>query len=301
MDAWTFNIRSNEANPGIRKYMQMGNWIRQLLGSTGGLMVLVIVVVVVPLVQGFGQTPRQMSEYMVTAQPGFYIGPYTTYPGNFQVENSFIYDRLSDDAEFTTLTIPTTQVRYGIADWLEVRARAEWAYSRVRTGTVLADANAFNAVVVGAKMRITQPGEKLPQVALRAHLRIPGTGSSGAGPIFLAPSLLLATNFPLLQDQLAFVNLGAVWNGVDAQPTYQYAVAMERGIFPQFTAYAEVYGALRGDTPIDHRYDLGAYYAFNPNLQADLSGGVGFQGTAVSWFLSAGLCVRIVPLRNEIP
>lgn len=247
-----------------------------------------------------GQAQRTMSENQVTEQPGFYIAPYTIYPGNLQVESTFQIDRFRADLpNFTaqSFVLPTALVRYGISDRLEVRAQTGYGRVLVQQGSAILNSQGdLIPLTLGAKVQVIEPGKPLPPIALRVHFTVPELGLGA--PDFLAPSALVTTNVPFLTDFQTYLNLGIAWNGIDPAPTYQYGLALERILASGLTAYLEAYGfAQRGN--LDHRYDAGLVYAITPDLQADLSGGIGFADPARTWFAALGFSFRCIAIRNQ--
>ncbi len=246
---------------------------------------------------------KEMAANTSTEQPGFYVGTYTMYPGNFQVESSFIFSQTRIlNTNLSTLNVPAVLLRYGVSDWLEVRAGTE--YNRtIANPPFFSSDQSLSPLLVGVKAQVIQPGKKLPELSLRAHFRIPRTGSWGVGPENLASNIMLISNFPILTDFTGYVNLGIDWNGFSEGPTYQYGFAIERGLSTNLTAYLEAYGFLSVDPSVlDHSYDLGLYYAITPYLQADISGGFGPGSSGrrnSTWFASGGLSFRLVPPRNK--
>lgn len=243
---------------------------------------------------------KEMAENTSTEQPGFYVGTYTMYPGNFQVEVNGTLERVYDNINYNAFSIPAALLRYGVSDWLEVRAGTEVVRTVFNNSGTNLGITQVNPFLLGVKAQVIQPGEKLPELSLRAHLRIPRTGSNGAGTWDLAPNIMAITNFPVLRDFTAFINLGIDWPGDDTTPTYQYGIALERGIARNLTGYVEAYGFQFGNrATLDHRYDLGAYYAITNTLQLDLSGGIAPSEVYTSWFVSGGLSFRVIASRNR--
>jgi hypothetical protein len=241
---------------------------------------------------------RTMSENQVTEQPGFYIAPYTVYPGNLQVEAAFQADHFRlDNYRVQNLTLPNALVRYGISDRLEVRAQTGYTHIRSRLGDFnLTSQGGLIPISLGTKIQVVDPGQKLPPIAVRAHFVIPNEGLGA--PSFLAPSVLVTTNVPFLTDFQTYLNLGIAWDGFGAAPTYQYAVAIERGLATGLTAYLEAYGFVFREI-LDHRYDAGLVYAITPDLQADFSGGIGISDPGTTWFTAIGLSFRCIARRNQ--
>ena len=247
-------------------------------------------------------TQSEMSERPATEQPGFYVGAYTLYPGNVVVENTVNLQGDNSLSRNRTWAIPSTLVRYGLLDGVEVRVKGEVLHTTATIQGQDFGNTLVNAFSVGAKMKLIPAGSKLPELSLVTFFQIPRTGSRFVGPNYLAPSLLLATNFPMFQTFTGNVNLGAAWDGIGADPTYQYAFAVERGLADGLTLFAEAYGFwYTGSESIDHRYDLGLVWGLNPHLQFDLSGGVGFQPPFAyrTWFTAAGITLRAIPRRNN--
>lgn len=247
-------------------------------------------------------TQSEMAERPSTEQPGFYVSAYTLYPGNFVVENTINLQGDNSLQQNRTWAIPSTLVRYGLLDRVEVRVKGEVLRTRATFQGQDFGNTLVNAFSVGAKAGLIPAGNKLPPLSLVTSFQIPRTGSPSVGPNSLAPSFLLASNFSLLQSFTGNVNLGVAWDGFGADPTYQYAFALERGLADGLTLFAEAYGFwYTNSLSFDHRYDLGLVWGLSPHLQFDLSGGMGFQPPIDyrTWFAATGVTVRAIARRNR--
>ncbi|MEM1000336.1 MAG: transporter [Bacteroidota bacterium] len=243
-----------------------------------------------------------MAERPSTEQPGFYVSAYTLYPGNLVIENTFSYSRANDVINTTSASVPATLVRYGVTEGFEIRVRGQARSTAFRALGMTTSDFSVGDWGIGAKINLVPPGKKFPPLSLVTFVQLPQTSTFGVAQSQLAPSLLLATHFPLFGALTGTVNLGAAWSGLDLQPNYQYAFALEREITTGLTAFVEAYGGIVDpDIGMNHNYDAGLVWGLSPSLQFDVSGGYQIDSATEinAWFAAGGVSIRVIPKRNR--
>jgi hypothetical protein len=248
-----------------------------------------------------------MSERPATEQPGFYVGAYTLAPGNFVMENAFSYTDDNGRSDTRVLTFPSTLFRYGVTQGFEVRVKGEvfnqTSFSRTAIGTTVSSEFFMRQWSIGAKTTLVPAGKKFPELALVTFLQIPRTGVLDFQPESVAPSLLLASNFPVFDFFNGNVNLGIAWDGFQPVQNFQYAFALEKTVVPHLTAFVEAYGFIYGSggPVLDHRYDAGLVWGVSPFVQFDFSGGYGWrpEDEYRTWFFAGGVSFRAIAKRNR--
>lgn len=88
-------------------------------------------------------------------------------------------------------------------------------------------------------------------------------------------------------------NLGVEWNGESAVPSYFYSIALGSGITDKLGMFIESYGLILKESEGEHLLDMGFTYLMLPNLQLDISGGIGLNDESIDNFISAGLSLRL--------
>jgi hypothetical protein len=96
-----------------------------------------------------------------------------------------------------------------------------------------------------------------------------------------------------LSDRFSFgYNLGAEWEA-ETGPGYFYTAALGIGLTEKVGMFVEGFGIFATDAPNEHLADAGFTWLVLPNLQFDVSGGVGLNDAAGDYFISTGLSYRI--------
>ena len=96
-----------------------------------------------------------------------------------------------------------------------------------------------------------------------------------------------------LTERFSFgYNLGAEWEGASG-PGYFYSAVLGIGLTQTLGMFVEPFGLLAPEEANKHLLDAGLTWLVLPNLQLDLSGGVGLNEAASDYFISAGLSYRI--------
>ena len=102
-------------------------------------------------------------------------------------------------------------------------------------------------------------------------------------------------------------NYGLIWNGEDAKPTYNFAIATnythllksKESTHHQIKYFFEVYGIYPHGEKIDVRANTGFAYLFNKFLQFDISVGAGLLKNSPRVITSAGLVIRF-PKKDKV-
>lgn len=232
----------------------------------------------------------------------------TVQAGQLQIEAGFVYEH--DETEYdgtfggttgletTSMHMPTVLARLGIAEGLELRL--ESGVQRIETRVVgsplpveqTTTASGMTPLSVGFKVELLEESGIVPQTAFIGDLTLP-VGSSELRSEFIAPAFRF-TMASTLADWLSLgYNLGAEWDGADANGVGIYTVTLAAALSEAIGAYVEAFGEMStGATPM-HMLDGGFTLKPMPNLQFDLSGGIALNEASPDYYLGAGVSMRL--------
>ena len=150
----------------------------------------------------------------------------------------------------------------------------------------------FSPLYLGFKTRITGEQGWVPEIAFLGGVSLPFTERKEFRALHPAAIMRFAFSHTLSRKISLGYNLGAEWEP-ESGPGYFYTAALGIGLTEKVGVFAEVFGLLATDAPNEHLADAGITWLVLPNLQLDLSGGVGLNEAAGDYFISAGLSYRI--------
>jgi len=237
-----------------------------------------------------GMAHAQVPEPIVTDRPDQTESSLTVARGSVQIEAGWSTTRDGSGALRTRAhALPEVLVRIGAGDRLEARLGfAGW--QRNETG-----ASGVGDLEAGFKYRLTPAGGPGPVVALMTDVALP-TGADGFTGEQVSPVVRLAVAHELSETVGTAYHAGVsvvrtgTETGIEAIYTWTVGVALAEPV----GAFVETFGTVNlsaGETRA--LLDGGFTLQLRPNLQLDLSGGVGLNDSADDWFLGAGVAVRL--------
>ena len=117
-----------------------------------------------------------------TNRPGFSFSPNVVGPGQWQLETGFSYSR-SDNGSYTT-SLPGAEIRYGVADQLEIfLSSVTWS----KTKSAGSDSSGLADMAIGTKIKIGDADART-QMAVLFQLNVP-VGDSNLSSDRWDPSL----------------------------------------------------------------------------------------------------------------
>jgi len=257
------------------------------------------------------ETQEEPAE-LVTDRPDQTESPVVVPPGSVQIETGASYTGDEEDS----VDYLGTLLRVGLTRRLELRlATAGW-------NQVLNEDESpnFGDAELGAKLRLWDENGWRPEVALLLSTSIP-IGSDATSTNSPDPAFRFSFAHMLTERLSLGYNVGMAWETTQGDPTryirlsttapqfsilereapehtlakLEYTASLGIGITDRLGAFVEVYG----DTPLNahsdtaHALDGGFTYLLRPNVQLDISGGVGLNDAADDWFVGAGLSFRL--------
>ena len=194
-----------------------------------------------------------------------------------------------------------TLLRFGFHRRFEARLNSGLLQTRAKlVGLETDEVHGMAPVEVGLKVKILEENGMIPDMALIAGFQIPGTGGEEYASEELIQTYLFAFAHTLGDDLGLGFNLGLEHDKLSQQITLIYSLVFGYAARERVGIFIETYGNKRwytGDQPLsyllDMRADAGLTYLMRPNLQLDLSGGLGLSAISPEGFISAGISWRI--------
>jgi Putative MetA-pathway of phenol degradation len=232
-------------------------------------------------------------EPIVTDRPDFTESTSTVSPGVVQAEGGYTFSRAAIEK---SNTIGELLLRIGLTRNAELRLEPG-SYSRVSSpvGTLSGREDGE----LGAKIRLHAARDHhpspVPAVALVVATSVP-TGSDTFRENRPQPEVKLASEWTLTDRLGLAMNFDVARPVADSRRFTELAASASFGIdlSPRFDAFVELFGFAPEFEGAKHtRYlDTGITASLGPNLQVDLRGGVGLNGTAPDYFVGAGIAHR---------
>ena len=233
-------------------------------------------------VSGYGQLAAQ--DEIVTERPTQSESSITLPLQAFQLETGFVrlYDNTEDAYWVGAL------MRYGLFKGFELRlGTAFGGYHEDSSNTV-----GLNPLEIGFKSYITKQKGFLPEISFVGTLIIPGIAKSELDVDNPAPVFKFAFTNVITPVFSIGYNVGGIWNGDGAVPTWFYTFVVNASITNKLGCFLEPYGYYaKGAIPIN-MINAGFAYKITPLIQADISGGIGLNDISPDGFISVGFSFR---------
>lgn len=220
--------------------------------------------------------------------------------GSLQLEAGFVYEDEKRDMEtyihvHRAYATPTVLARYGLLEWLELRAAGEHLLYMLQEYDLPPDTegeydNQF-AWSVGTKVQLLREAGSIPEAALIADVTMPDGGGTAIPGFRLTLSHTLAPG-------LGFgYNLGGEFN-MDAESfsdgfTGIYTAALGFDATESLGCFLEIFGSVHDNADPEHSFDGGITWLLSPNLQLDAAAGFGISMSAPNYFVNTGISVRV--------
>ena len=214
---------------------------------------------------------------------------------SLQIETGFVVEHKEHDGiKEHHFAFNSTLLRYGLLENLELRLGLEYLGEKsTNTGTNISHTiTGLSPLYTGFKLKISDERGWKPDIAFLAGLILPFTAKKEFKPNFTAVDFRFAFSHTLSQWFSIGYNLGAVWDGQTAVPSYFYSVALGAALVEKLGMFVEGYGLIAENGEAKHLLDVGFTYLLLPNFQLDASGGIGLQNS-IDNFLSAGITFRL--------
>jgi len=232
---------------------------------------------------------------MVTDRPDQTESAQVVPLNSLQIETGFVREyNKNGSISYIDYAFNSTLLRYGLLKNLELRLGieylGEWVeYFPDNPMTI----NGFGGLFTGIKFKILDEDGSKPGIAVLGNLLFPFTAHDRYKTDHAAAGLRLALS-QSLSDKLSFgYNLGVEWDGYSDDIAWFYSVSIGIGLTNKLGMFIESYGLISNRNMTVHLLDAGFTYLILSNLQADISGGLGVNDSAIDNFISLGLSYRI--------
>jgi Putative MetA-pathway of phenol degradation len=247
------------------------------------------------------EEPEEEDPRLVTDRPHVAEASSLVGYGRSHLETGYSFFRDRDQGVVTTThSFPEPLLRAGVlADWFEFRLAYNYLVETTRDPVAgHSRLSGSDDVYIGAKLALTEQSGFLPEIALFPQARVP-TGSSAFTTGQVMPGFNLAYSWKV--NDLLEVECNTQMNRRRDDDNHFYSeftqiVNLEYDLSRRLNAFTEwiVFvpsGALAAQT--QHYFHGGFYYFVTPNVQIDISAGVGLNKAADDLaFTGTGLSIR---------
>jgi hypothetical protein len=217
--------------------------------------------------------------------------PFITPEKYIQIENGFTFETF--DQSQTSLSYPSTLLKYGVNEKFELRLITELVSERTNLNTN----SGFTPITIGFKTSLFEERGFLPKTSFIGHITTSKIGSKEFQSKYIAPSFRFTMQHTLTEKISLAYNLGAEWNGENVEQNYIYTLTTGFSLTDKIGCYTELYGFLPAEKKSEHKFDCGLTYLINNDLMADISGGFGLTENAPKNYISLGLSFRFKTTR----
>lgn len=205
--------------------------------------------------------------------------------------------RLVTDIKTYTITAPTTLLRYGLTDKIELRLEIDFDVNHSKIGNIdsLSDNSklSLNAPQVSAKFLLYKGQGWKPDFAIIGGVKIPNVGDELKQVKHFIPEFTLAFNNDITSKLSVGYNLGIEWNDEMSDQDMFSSVSFALQLTPRIGSFLEYYGNFpKTGNDYDNNIDAGFTYLINKNFQIDIYGGLGLSKISNDFILGSGLSYR---------
>ena len=205
---------------------------------------------------------------------------------NLQLETGFSYEISKyGSLDFDEFVAPTTLIRFGIIETLELRFVAQYSSSEFDSKST----SGLNDIELGAKIELLNNPEKNIEMAFLTHIILPTAKKELSNGDYVIVTKLAISHE--ISNRLAFgYNFGFDYIP-NEDVIITYSAALGYSLTDKLGAYIEPYGGIIDMNDIELNGDFGFTYLINDHFQLDLSSGVGLShnmkyiATGFSWLI----------------
>jgi hypothetical protein len=212
--------------------------------------------------------------------------PFITPKKYIQIENGITLETFDQNQK--SFNYPSTLWKYGVNEKFELR---------LITAIVLENINGKTntgilPLTIGFKTSLFEEKGFIPKTSFIGHITTSNIGSKNFRTKYIAPSFRFTMQHTLTNKISLAYNLGAEWDGENAEHRYIYTLTTGFSLTEKIGCYTELYGFIPAENEADHRFDCGLTYLINNDLMADISGGFGLTENAQKNYISLGFSFR---------
>ena len=249
----------------------------------------------IPFVIYFGTTTDNLFGQTLSAiqldRPDQTECPFITPKKYIQIENGFTYETFNQTQ--TSFNFPSTLWKYGVNEKFELRLITELVSVKTKANTN----TGFLPITIGFKTSLFEEIGFLPKTSFIGHITTSKIGSKEFQTKYIAPSFRFTMQHTLTEKISLAYNLGAEWNGDNAEQSYIYTLTTGFSLTDKIGCYTEFYGFIPAEKKAEHRFDCGLTYLINNDFMVDISGGFRLTENAPKNYISLGLSYRFITTR----
>lgn len=200
---------------------------------------------------------------IVTDRPDQTESSSTVPRGALQLESGYLIGLEGEPLSTKQVLLPTTLFRYGINDWIELRALNQFETVEFN-GQKTRGISDFE---IGAKVQLLKKEEVNTEIAFLTHLIVP-TGSEELSNGDYGSISKLSISHGLSETVGLGYNIGYDNFGFGSGDL-TYSIALGIGVSEKVGVYIEPFGAIENFEDHVSSFDAGFTYLPDPNLQLD--------------------------------
>lgn len=230
------------------------------------------ILLIIALLIIIGQSAK--TQELVTDRPDQTESSSTVMKNSLQIEAGVLYGNEPKNSK-TQLLLPTTLFRFGLTNIIELRLGEQIEFNQNKLNS--SSTFGISDLELGTKIQILKKQDINIEIAFLSHVILP-TGSDSLTND--KPGVINKFAFShILNDNFNIgYNLGYNYFGF-GKGDITYSTVLGISLSKKLGSYVETYGEFSDLQDVKINLDLGLTYLFKPNLQFDLSYGIGINET----------------------
>jgi hypothetical protein len=233
--------------------------------------------------------------HFASTRPAFSEGILLVPSGKAQVELGVGYNYFNGNAH--EIQHPNFILKYGISKFFEFRINGD--ATTYKSGD--SRQTGLHPVYIGMKLKMIDAKRYAPGSSFIGGLSTSFISTKNFRTKYVAPYFKITMEQFLPKNTGLVYNYGLIWNGEDAKPAYNFAIATNYTHLlkctneekqHQLKYFFEVYGIYPHGEQVDLRVHTGFSYLLNKFIQLDVSVGAGLLKNSPRVITSAGMVIR---------
>lgn len=227
------------------------------------------------------------SQNIITDRPDQTEASSTVPKNSFQIEMGIV-SQTSNDNAVTNFSGPSTLLRYGITETVELRLFNQFESNEIELEGGNIKSSGLSDIEIGAKIQLFKKEGVNTEIAIMSHAIIP-TAKDELTNDKIGTINKLSISHSLSETIGLGYNVG--YDYVNRVSAFTYSVALGVALGDKFGLYVEPYGSLAEGNQFESNFDAGITYLAKNNLQFDVSYGTGLNNDME--YVSAGFSWNI--------
>lgn len=229
---------------------------------------------------------QEENKHVETDRPNEAEVPYTVPRKMIQLETGVRIERKNETVQ--TALHPVLLAKYGLADWIELRAKSSYATQYLRYIPNDKVSSGMQPLELGIKAAVLKEKRWIPKTAFLLQTGLPRISSGAFNAPHLAPTLRLLMENNVTEKFSINYNAGAEWDGYETQPEWMYTVVPGIDLGEHIHLFVEFYSFLQHAEAPEHTLDGGLEYFIGKNIALDVCSGFGINKAAPPYFFTLG-------------